>query len=46
MKKHFPELFKVSPPSELQSLLELQIQHMIPLRDQNGRQVYIFRVGE
>lgn len=46
MKQQSPELFKVSPPKEMQHMLEMQIQNMLPLRDPNGRQVYIFRVGK
>jgi len=46
MKEASPELFKVSPPSQMQNMLEMQIQCMLPLRDSNGRQLYIFRVGK
>jgi len=45
MKEHSPELFHVSPPSELKTMLELQIQCMLPQKDSHGRQVYLFRVG-
>lgn len=44
MKQQSPELFKVSPISDLSDLLQMQIQLMIPNRDSNGRQLYIFRV--
>jgi alpha-tocopherol transfer protein len=46
MKDNLPELFKVSPPSSLKSMLELQIQCMTPQKDNHGRQIYIFRVGK
>lgn len=45
MKEHSPELFHVSPPSDLKSMLEMQIQCMLPQKDNHGRQVYVFRVG-
>lgn len=46
MKKDCPELFQVSPIDELEFLLDMQMQWMLPERDANGgRQVYIFRVG-
>ncbi|XP_055709444.1 clavesin-2-like isoform X2 [Phlebotomus papatasi] len=44
MKQQSPELFRVSPPSEVRHILEMQMQYMIPLRDPCGRQVFIFRV--
>ncbi|CRK93457.1 CLUMA_CG006993, isoform A [Clunio marinus] len=44
MKEHSPELFYVSPPSDLKSMLEMQIQCMLPQKDNHGRQVYVFRV--
>lgn len=44
MKEHSPELFRVSPPSEMRFMLEMQIQCMLPLRDDNGRRIYVFRV--
>lgn len=45
MKGHSPDLFHVSPPSDLKAMLEMQIQTMLPQKDNHGRQVYIFRVG-
>lgn len=45
MKAHSPELFHVSPPSDLKAMLEMQIQCMLPQKDNHGRQVYVFRVG-
>lgn len=45
MKEHSPELFHVSPPSDLKNMLEMQIQCMLNTKDQHGRQVYLFRVG-
>jgi alpha-tocopherol transfer protein len=46
MKEHSPELFHVSPPSDLKSMLEMQIQCMLPQKDVQGRQIYLFRVGK
>lgn len=46
MKEHSPELFHVSPPCELKAMLEMQMQCMLPQKDNHGRQVYVFRVGE
>lgn len=46
MKENSPELFHVSPPSELKNMLEMQIQCMLNTKDQHGRQIYLFRVGE
>lgn len=45
LKEHSPELFHVSPPSDMKSMLEMQIQCMLPQKDNHGRQVYVFRVG-
>lgn len=45
MKEHSPDLFHVSPTSDLQPMLEMQIQCMLPQKDNHGRQVYVFRVG-
>ncbi|CAD7086529.1 unnamed protein product [Hermetia illucens] len=44
MKQHSAELFRVSPISQLHELLKMQMQYMLPNRDSNGRQIYIFRV--
>ncbi|EDS28629.1 conserved hypothetical protein [Culex quinquefasciatus] len=44
MKDEYPEIFKVSPPSEMKFMLEMQIQCMLPKRDDSGRQIYVFRV--
>ncbi|XP_059614326.1 retinaldehyde-binding protein 1-like [Phlebotomus argentipes] len=44
MKQQSPELFRVSPPTEVRHILEMQMQYMIPQRDPCGRQVFIFRV--
>lgn len=45
MKEHSSELFHVSPVSDLKLMLEMQIQCMLPQKDNHGRQVYLFRVG-
>ncbi|XP_050101255.1 alpha-tocopherol transfer protein-like isoform X2 [Anopheles aquasalis] len=44
MKEEHPEIFKVSPPSEMKFMLEMQIQTMLPKKDEHGRQIYLFRV--
>lgn len=44
MKDEYPEIFKVSPPSEMKFMLEMQIQCMLPKKDESGRQIYLFRV--
>lgn len=45
MKENSPELFHVSPPSDLKNMLEMQIQCMLNTKDRQGRQIYLFRVG-
>jgi len=45
MKEHSPELFHVSPPTDLKAMLEMQIQCMLPQKDAHRRQIYVFRVG-
>lgn len=44
MKKESPDLFQVSPSSEMDELLSMQMQQMLPDRDENGRVIYVFRV--
>lgn len=44
MKKESPDLFQVSPASEMDDLLSMQMQQMLPDRDANGRVIYVFRV--
>lgn len=46
MKDEYPEIFKVSPPSEMKFMLEMQCQCMLPKKDDSGRQIYLFRVGK
>jgi hypothetical protein len=46
MKHKSSEIFKVAPIGELKTMLEMNIQTMMPLKDNHGRQIYIFRVGE
>jgi hypothetical protein len=45
MKQQSPEIFKVAPIGEMRTMLEMNIQTMMPLKDNHGRQIYIFRVG-
>lgn len=44
MKRDSPNLFRVSPTSEMHDLLYMQIQQQLPYRDANGSVIYIFRV--
>lgn len=44
MKNESSDLFKVSPIKEMNDILLMQIQQVLPLRDNNGSVVYIFRV--
>lgn len=44
MKNDSSDLFRVSPLSDMQELLKMQIQQILPHRDSNGSVVYIFRV--
>lgn len=44
MKKDSPDLFRVSPTSEMHDILKMQIQQTLPDRDVSGSVVYVFRV--
>lgn len=44
MKNESPELFRVSPSTDLHDLLKMQIQQVLPDRENSGSIVYIFRV--
>lgn len=44
MKNDSSDLFRVSPLSDMQELLKMQIQQVLPHRDSNGSVIYIFRV--
>lgn len=46
MKSESPDLFRVSPVSEMHDLLKMQMQQVLPQLDNNGSVVYIFRVRE
>lgn len=46
MKKDSPDLFRVSPTSEMHDILKMQIQQTLPDRDVSGSVVYVFRVRE
>lgn len=46
MKNDSPDLFKVSPITEMYDILGRQIQQMLSHRDNNGQIIYIFRVRE
>lgn len=44
MKHDSPDLFRVSPVSDMQELLNMQIQQTLPHNDENGSLVHVFRV--
>lgn len=44
MKEESKELFRVSPARDIYNLLEMQMQQILPDRDENGCAIYIFRV--
>lgn len=44
MKNDSPDLFRVSPSSQLDDILKMQIQQTLPGRDASGSVVYVFRV--
>lgn len=44
MKRESPDLFHVSPVTDMQELLKMQIQQTLPHNDENGSIVHIFRV--
>lgn len=44
MKRESPDLFHVSPVTDMQELLSMQMQQTLPHHDENGSIVHIFRV--
>lgn len=44
MKNESPDLFRVSPLSEMQELLKMQMQQILPQHDEGGSVIYVFRV--
>lgn len=44
MKRDSPDLFHVSPVSDMQEFLNMQIQQSLPHNDENGSLVHVFRV--
>lgn len=44
MKSESRDLFHVSPVSEMQDLLKMQMQQVLPDLDDNGSIVYVFRI--
>lgn len=46
MKQRSSSLFRVSPVTDIQFILEMDIQTVLPLDDNFGRQIYIYRVGK
>lgn len=44
MKKESPELFRVSPSSDMHDILKMQIQQTLSNRDEYGSIIYVFRV--
>lgn len=43
MKNESPDLFRVSPFADMNDLLKMQIQQVLP-HDSNGSVIYVFRV--
>lgn len=46
MKNESPDLFRISPLSDMQNLLKMQMQQILPQHDENGSLIYLFRVRE
>lgn len=44
MKRESPELFHVSPVTEMQELLKMQMQQILPNPHANGSVVFVFRI--
>lgn len=44
MKRDSPDLFHVSPVTDMQELLKMQMQQTLPHHDENGSMVHVFRV--
>lgn len=44
MKREWPELFRISPVTEMEDFMQMQMNMVLPHYDDNGSAVYIFRV--
>lgn len=44
MKSESPDLFRISPMSDMQNLLKMQMQQILPQNDENGSVIYLFRI--
>lgn len=44
MKSDAPDLFRISPLSDMENLLKMQMQQILPQHDGNGSVIYLFRV--
>jgi len=45
MRRNHMELFKELCPLALKPVLEKRLQYVIPIRDKEGRQIFVFRAG-
>lgn len=45
MKQQSSSLFRVSPVTDMKFVLEMDIQTALPLNEDFGRQIYVYRVG-
>lgn len=46
MKSESPDLFRVSPVTEMQDLFKMQMQQVLSQHNEHGPVVYMFRVRE
>lgn len=46
MKQQSASLFRVSPVTDMEFVLEMDIQTALPINEEFGRQVYVYRVGK
>lgn len=44
MKSESPDLFRVSPLLDMQELIKMQMQQVLPQHDEGGSVIYVFRV--
>lgn len=44
MKSEAPDLFRISPMCDMQNVLKMQMQTVLPQPDENGSVIYLFRI--
>lgn len=44
MKSEAPDLFRISPLCDMQNVIKMQMQQVLPERDENGSVIYLFRI--